>query len=458
MSVDDVHVGPYSCSTEDDALIELICHLSLNDLNGLNKGKRRADAPLSDIDLAIQLSLEEANSALSDLRDYKLARSIDVALDVDQDVLDEWNRSEIQAQQDRAMALRLSGVTPNPHLRPLAPTMPSTSLGSTSRRTKEQEIRSSTPDDQPETEEVRTMPSKTSSVLQRSSVMSSRKSLPARQCAICLETTTGTTYRAPCGDYYDIECLVQTIDMATRDDSLLPLRCCRQEIPVNQVRLYVPSRMWSIFEKRLKEFNTADRLYCSNKACNGFLGERTTYSSSVGCGSCGISTCSRCTTLAHAIGAPCDPEAADAGVQQVIALGQEAGWQRCPQCRQMVELAHGCYHMTCRCRAEFCYLCAARWKNCRCEQWDEGRLIAAAERQVNNRLVGEAPQPPVVRERLVRDVAEHLRDNHECAHRSWNYRSGGGQCELCFFNLPLYLLQCRGCTMLACVRCRRNRI
>jgi hypothetical protein len=34
--------------------------------------------------------------------------------------------------------------------------------------------------------------------------------------------------------------------------------------------------------------------------------------------------------------------------------------------------------MTCRCRAEFCYLCSIPWKNCKCSQWDEARLLEEA--------------------------------------------------------------------------------
>ena len=42
--------------------------------------------------------------------------------------------------------------------------------------------------------------------------------------------------------------------------------------------------------------------------------------------------------------------------------------------------------MTCRCRTEFCYLCHARWKTCQCPQWDERRLLAAAEERVDAEL------------------------------------------------------------------------
>ncbi|KAI6038337.1 hypothetical protein EDC04DRAFT_2695604 [Pisolithus marmoratus] len=78
----------------------------------------------------------------------------------------------------------------------------------------------------------------------------------------------------------------------------------------------------------------------------------------------------------------------DQGAEQVLHLGRSEGWARCPGCSQLIELNMGCYHMTCRCRTAFCYLCSARWKTCSCPQWDEQRLLTAAERRVDAQLGG----------------------------------------------------------------------
>jgi hypothetical protein len=124
-------------------------------------------------------------------------------------------------------------------------------------------------------------------------------------------------------------------------------------------------------------------------------------------------------------------------------MGETEGWKRCPACHQLIELAHGCYHMTCRCRKEFCYLCAETWKNCACTQWDEHRLVEAAEDRARRQLppAGRAAAPPpAVFQNLVRRQVENLRVNHECAHRRWAYRSGGGTCETCAHYLPMFLL------------------
>jgi hypothetical protein len=89
---------------------------------------------------------------------------------------------------------------------------------------------------------------------------------------------------------------------------------------------------------------------------------------------CRVTTCSICKAASHGI-LDCPKDDATAAV---LATAHEAGWSRCCGCRALVELAHGCYHMTCRCRAEFCYLCSVPWKNCKCAQWDEGRLVEEA--------------------------------------------------------------------------------
>lgn len=42
-------------------------------------------------------------------------------------------------------------------------------------------------------------------------------------------------------------------------------------------------------------------------------------------------------------------------------VAKRSRWQRCSQCRQMIELGQGCRHMTCKCGHEFCYTCGKAW-------------------------------------------------------------------------------------------------
>ncbi|KAF8155211.1 hypothetical protein K438DRAFT_1621972 [Mycena galopus ATCC 62051] len=60
-------------------------------------------------------------------------------------------------------------------------------------------------------------------------------------------------------------------------------------------------------------------------------------------------------------------------------------WQPFSGCSQILDLQQGYYHMTCRCRTEFCYVCTARWKPFSCSQW-ERRFLNIAEQWLRMRL------------------------------------------------------------------------
>ncbi|GJJ11018.1 hypothetical protein Clacol_005247 [Clathrus columnatus] len=181
-------------------------------------------------------------------------------------------------------------------------------------------------------------------------------------------------------------------------------------------------------------------------------GERRT----IQCSECRTRVCTSCKGNAHPSYTPCkeDQETAD-----TMEFCRDQGWQRCPGCQRMIELAHGCYHMTCLCRTEFCYLCRVPWKNCACAQWDENRLLVAAQERVRDEIReavvhpvqpeaihGSGLQMPdwVVNEEVVghrvNAMVEHLRDNHECNHPGWTTEWGPSQCETCFHRLDRFIL------------------
>ncbi|KAF8553213.1 hypothetical protein OG21DRAFT_1464479 [Imleria badia] len=280
-------------------------------------------------------------------------------------------------------------------------------------------------------------------------------------CVICQDPIFGAEIRAPCGHYYGIDCVTDLFQSATRDETLFPPRCCRQNIPLTQVQLHLSQALVMTFQQKQVEFTTLKRVYCSAPTCSHFLGplsEGAFASKVYTCPALGCErrTCGKCREQhsgdwMHA----CRP---DADAAQVLELGRTAGWARCPGCSQMIELNIGCFHMTCRCRTEFCYVCRAQWKTCPCPQWDEGRLLEAAEARVDaqlgrRRATGADP----MRQRLVQEMMERLREDHECDHTKWRYRHGGGICQTCGQHLPVYLLRCQGCELLACKRCRFNR-
>lgn len=269
------------------------------------------------------------------------------------------------------------------------------------------------------------------------------------ECTICGDRLhdVALQFSAPCRHYQCHTCLISLVETCTRDESLYPLRCCQQRIPLNTVFPRLRSSLRSRFRRKAIEYDTPPnaRVYCPKPSCSTFIGPISTSPTSsceqdhLECPQCETSICSSCRNEAH--GTSSCPESL--AVQAVKDLAATEGWQTCPACHSIVELAFGCNHMTCRCGAHFCYVCAATWKTCQCAQWDESRLLDAAQRRVEVEAGGREGRvglaPDVFRER-VRVQAEQLRVNHECDPHVWRYRHGGGMCEQCNYNLPMFLM------------------
>ena len=201
-------------------------------------------------------------------------------------------------------------------------------------------------------------------------------------CVVCQDPIHGVEIRAPCGHYYDIGCTTDLFQSATRDETLFPPRCCGQNLPFARVRPHLPRSLITTFQQKKVEFSTLKRVYCSSPTCSRFLGPvsdgvfggRVYTCPALGCRR---RTCGKCREQhsgdrTHV----CRP---DAGADQVLQLSHASGWARCPGCSHMIELHVGCFHTTCRCQTEFCYLCRALWKTCECPQWDERQLMVDNE-------------------------------------------------------------------------------
>lgn len=194
------------------------------------------------------------------------------------------------------------------------------------------------------------------------------------QCAACLNyVSQHTTVQAPCKDHYCRECIIEFVRACTRDESVFPLRCCNQPIPQNSIFPILPPSLQSFFQSKRLELGikAVYRIYCPTADCSSFLGSSEGAEGTISCHKCHSAVCAACKQAAHA-GETCSGNAA---IQEVRALARDKHWQTCPGCHAIVELHQGCYHMICRCLAQFCYLCGIPWKQCTCPQWDENHII-----------------------------------------------------------------------------------
>lgn len=172
---------------------------------------------------------------------------------------------------------------------------------------------------------------------------SSRKTI---RCAACQNDTASLRtglIEAPCNHHYCNDCIVDLFRAATSDETLMPPRCCRMEIPLRLVDRLLSPKESATFVAKSIEFATANRIYCPKPNCSRFIGEASKQKgTSVECPNprCGIQICSFCKTEQHPSWEDCSDDKDEAS-KLALALGNKEGWRRCGECRQLIELVVG---------------------------------------------------------------------------------------------------------------------
>lgn len=226
-------------------------------------------------------------------------------------------------------------------------------------------------------------------------------------CLICLEDKLPSemaTVKKCLHEFCDA-CLRRHAEVQVQA-SQVPIRCpesgCSEELEYpEECKQYLTVEVFNILTKRLTEARVpeGDRVYCPYTNCSALMdkggldppGQSTSVAPNklstyqkVACAECRRSFCLECRVPWHK-NRSCQeyqnlpPDLRDAEESNLYKLAQNQKWQRCKKCRRMIELAEGCYHMTCRCGYEFCYTCGTEWKNkkqqCQCKLWDERNII-----------------------------------------------------------------------------------
>jgi len=184
-------------------------------------------------------------------------------------------------------------------------------------------------------------------------------------CTCCFETfPKRKCMAAPCSHIYCRECITSLVEACIRDESLYPIKCCKQPLSKAELDRALNAKLRAAFELKCREFNTSPdlRVYCSNQKCSIFICSSANRIDDVLCSACRTSTCMGCKQGSH----PNDTCQGNAETLKVHELAASLGWQTCPGCKAIVQLVEGCCHITCRCSTEFCYVCGDKWKKCQC--------------------------------------------------------------------------------------------
>ncbi|PGG97301.1 hypothetical protein GX51_07396 [Blastomyces parvus] len=216
----------------------------------------------------------------------------------------------------------------------------------------------------------------------------SSPSVPERTvtCLTCLDDIpVSKAAQLACSHNMCEDCLKRVFTMSVTDPQHMPPKCCTSDhIPLRHVDKLFDVEFKIKWNKKYKEFTTENRLYCPTKDCGEWIKPSQIHLDTSGgatggrrfgiCGSCSTKVCGLCNGQWHT-GSECPK---DDETRRFVEAAKENGWQRCYGCSAMVELTEGCNHMTCRCGAEFCIICAARWKTCACP-WFNHRYIAEVD-------------------------------------------------------------------------------
>ena len=285
-------------------------------------------------------------------------------------------------------------------------------------------------------------------------------------CNVCLEEGYQGFVLA-CDHSMCISCTREMFSAAIRDSSLLPLRCCETPIDMNICRQILPAGDSETLLMRMKENEASNKMFCPT--CNKFINldyiddQESTELMCI----CGTVLCVRCKSKSHPRFTCAENKAImDGDDTLLLEVARQKGWKQCPECNVMIELAHGCNHITCfSCSHEFCFQCLSPWgdQTCSrgtCDVWDEDRLYAAGEaRVVAEEAAAQMPLPAAARERQVQRHMMALRENEGCDHEFVRRRGYLGECERCGYELNCYGMRCvSDCQSTVCYTCATFRI
>ncbi|KAK5803669.1 hypothetical protein PVK06_031318 [Gossypium arboreum] len=220
-------------------------------------------------------------------------------------------------------------------------------------------------------------------------------------CMICFEDIDATQMFTVDGCFhrYCFSCMKQHVEVKLLNSMVAscPHEGCKTEVTIDSCGKFLDPKLVEIMSNRKKEASIAvsEKVYCAFPRCSALMSksEVLQYTRTVmlvaeksgarKCVKCHRFFCIYCKVPWHFDMTCIDYKRLNPHPAREYAmlntLATKKQWRECIKCKHVIELAGGCYHITCRCGFEFCYTCGAEWRNkkptCSCPIWDERNII-----------------------------------------------------------------------------------
>ncbi|XP_076915683.1 E3 ubiquitin-protein ligase RSL1-like [Bidens hawaiensis] len=230
---------------------------------------------------------------------------------------------------------------------------------------------------------------------QISKVVSSQEQL--ENCVICFDDKSVDQFfsNEGCTHRFCHSCIKQHVEVKLLN-GLLP-KCphdgCGNELRFESCEKFLNPKFTDMMRQRVKEESipVTEKVYCPYPKCSALMSKAEVFKlprligevGAVTCYKCHGKFCINCRVPWHN-----DMNCAEYKIRNPRLIVEESKlkslaarnlWRQCVKCKHMIELAAGCYHMTCRCGYEFCYTCGAQWKNkkatCTCPLWADEHIM-----------------------------------------------------------------------------------
>lgn len=238
-------------------------------------------------------------------------------------------------------------------------------------------------------------------LLSKTSPMNSDSTILKETCAICLENVDVLKMFSVdyCFHRFCFSCVKKNVKVQLRQGIVpkCPFEGCRSDLEIDSCTKLLTPELIEIMTQCIKEARVpfTERIYCPNSRCSTLMSKcealefsemkckNARESGARKCIKCCESFCVNCKVPWHENMSCYDYKSShiyscskDAALDS---LAKKEGWRQCKKCSHMIELAVGCFHMTCRCGYEFCYTCGMEWREkkptCTCPRWDECYII-----------------------------------------------------------------------------------